>query len=126
MRFTAHQYDQAIAALREGREQLQPDTHCCRICHDTGHQAWECGHNPLLAMATCDGISRAAAVLHDRLHVIEAAMHESSQDAEIAEWHEDVHDLLHHLAGHDSLMGHRVGPAGVSLPDALPNVEHVS
>jgi hypothetical protein len=118
MRFTASQYDQAIKALFDGRTQLTPDGHCCRICHDTGHQAWECGHNPLLAMATCEGIARAAETLHDRLHVIEEAMHDSPQSEEIADWREDAHDLLHHLAGHDIHMGHQVGPASVSLPEA--------
>jgi hypothetical protein len=121
VRFTASQYDQAIAALRDAREQLVPDGYCCRICNDTGHQAWECGHNPLLAMATCEGIARSAMALHDRLHTIEDAMHNSPQDEEIAEWREDTHDLLHHLAGHDIRMGTQVGPASVSLPEEASN-----
>ena len=116
MRFTASQYDQAIEALRDAREQLAPDGCCCRICHDTGHQAWECGHNPLLAMATCEGVARQAAELHDRLHAIVNAMDDSDQSEAIAAWREDSHDFLHHLAGHDSFMGHRVGPASTVWP----------
>jgi hypothetical protein len=118
VRFTASQYDQAIADLAVAREQLVPDGLCCRICHDTGHQAWECGLNPLLAMATCEGVALAAAVLHERLHTIEDAMHDSDQSGEIADWREDAHAFLHHLAGHDIHMGHQVGPASVALPDA--------
>lgn len=116
MRFTATQYAQAISVLHEGSGQLAPDTYSCRICHDTDHQAWECGHNPLLAMATCEGIAKAAEDLHERLHAIEEAP--SDGDRLIAEWRDDVHAFLHHLAGHDTVMGHQVGPASILLPTA--------
>lgn len=44
---TEEDYDRAIENLRLGRKQLYPDGNCCSICEDTGHQAWECHHNPL-------------------------------------------------------------------------------
>ncbi len=28
--------------------QLEPDGDNCHVCHDSGHQAWECHHNPLV------------------------------------------------------------------------------
>jgi hypothetical protein len=117
VRFTADQYDQAIGALRDGRDQLA-DGFCCRICHDTGHQAWECGHNPLLAMGTCEGVATQAMQLHDRIHVIEEAMDDADQTEALAEWREDVHDFLHQLAAYDTSMGRRIGPGSVVLPDA--------
>jgi hypothetical protein len=120
VRFTASQYDQAIVALRDAREQLVPDACPCRICHDTGHQAWECGHNPLRAMTMCEGIAQRAEALHDQLHTIEAAMHDSDQSGEIADWREETHAFLHHLAGHDIRMGHQVGPSSSVLPEAHP------
>lgn len=49
-RITAEDYDDAIAELREAKTQLEPDGDNCHVCHDSGHQAWECHHNPL-AMA---------------------------------------------------------------------------
>ncbi len=60
MRFTIAQYDAAIRALTEAREQLEPDGRCCTCCGDGGHQAFECGHNPLVAMEICTGIARDA------------------------------------------------------------------
>lgn len=50
MRFTTTQYNTAIQALWDGSCQLEPDGQNCSICSDTDHQAWECHHNPLLAM----------------------------------------------------------------------------
>ena len=117
MRFTSSQYDQASEALRDGRDQRTADGLCCRICHDSGHQAWECGHNPLRAMIVCANVASQAMTLHDRLHVIEDAMDDSDQSEALAAWREDVHDFLHHLAGFDSYMGHREGPASVFLPE---------
>ena len=119
MRFTAVQYDRAIEALREAREQLVPDGQVCRICHDTGHQAWECGHNPLLAMAACEEIAKQARGQHDRLHEIESALDQSDQSAALADWREDAHAFLHYLAGYDQTMGVRVGPARVVAPEEV-------
>jgi len=47
-RITAGDYDEAIQALREAKQQLKPDGDNCRVCGDSGHQAWECHHNPLV------------------------------------------------------------------------------
>jgi hypothetical protein len=118
VRFTREQYDAAIEALRMAREQLAPDGLCCRICHDSGHQAWGCGHNSLLAAAICEQIGQHARVLHDQIHAIEGKMNEENQDDALADWREDAHTLLHYLAGFDHEMGRRVGPAAISLPEA--------
>lgn len=117
MRFTAAQYDQAAEWLRDGRDQLRPDGGVCRICHDSGHQAWECGHNPLRAMVVCAGVAAQASALHDRLHAIEEAMNDADQSEALATWREEAHDFLHGLAGFVSHMGHQLGPASVMSPD---------
>lgn len=57
-RITAADYDEAIEALREARTQLEPNGHCCHVCHDDGHMAWECNHNPLVVAR------RSAAMIH--------------------------------------------------------------
>ncbi|HEY6827359.1 MAG TPA: hypothetical protein VI259_10890 [Gemmatimonadaceae bacterium] len=90
MRFTRSQYEEAIANLELAKEQLEPDARCCRICEDTGHMAWECGHNPLLAMAMCEQIAKQS---------------------------DQLHETLHALAGFDSHMGVQTGPARIVVPD---------
>ena len=90
MRFTKEQYEAAIAALHDAMGQLEPDGRVCTICNDSGHQAWECGHNPLRAMAMCE---------------------------EIAKNSDTLHETLHRLAGYDIHMGHQMGPASIVLPD---------
>ena len=45
---TAEDYDEAIADLQLARQQLRPDGNHCAVCGDSGHQAMECHHNPLL------------------------------------------------------------------------------
>ena len=47
-RLTATDYEEAIQALRDAATQLEPDGRNCVICHDGGHQAAECHHNPLV------------------------------------------------------------------------------
>lgn len=89
MRFTAIQYDRAIEALRSAKQQLEPDGHYCACCGDGGHQAFECGHNPLVAIALCKAIADGA---------------------------ENLHQTLHSLAGYESYMGEVVGPRKVVLP----------
>lgn len=116
MRFTAAQYDAAIEALVAAKGQLVPDVQCCRICHDTDHQAWECGHNPLYAMHVCENLAADSLKAHERLHAIEEKMNVADQPAALVDWREDVHTLLHYLAGYDHWMGRRVGPARVVLP----------
>lgn len=89
MRFTKHQYEEAIKSLRDGMTQLDPNADNCHVCGDSGHFAGECGHNPLKAMAMCEAISKDADTLHDTLH-----------------W----------FAGYETHMGEPIGPSAVSLP----------
>jgi hypothetical protein len=91
MRFTQRQYDEAIASLKEARGQLEPDGNSCACCGDAGHMAFECGHNPLVAMALCRRVAQEA---------------------------EALHETLHYLSGWDSAFGVQIGPAKVVLPDA--------
>jgi len=58
-RITAADYEEAIQALIEAKSQLEPDGDNCHVCHDSGHQAWECPHNPL-AMARIAAAARGA------------------------------------------------------------------
>jgi hypothetical protein len=90
VRFTAKQYDEAIGRLVEGKQQLEPDGHCCAICGDSGHAAFECGFNPLVAMFLC---------------------------REIAEQSEALHETLHYLAGYDSRFGEQLGPRKIVMPE---------
>jgi hypothetical protein len=46
--FTAADYDEAIEALVAAKGQLEPDGRGCVVCGDSGHQAMECHHNPLV------------------------------------------------------------------------------
>lgn len=107
MRFGVNQYDKAIEALLEGRDQLQPDSLCCRICHDSGHQAWECGHNPLYAMAVCNGLVKRANELHDCMHEVS---HRGAVDKTLSD---DLHAFLHYVIGAELHMGEMVGPRKV-------------
>jgi hypothetical protein len=45
---TASEYDEAIEELVCARSQLKPDGRNCTVCGDSGHQAFECHHNPLV------------------------------------------------------------------------------
>ena len=47
-RLTARDYEEAIQAVRDAATQLEPDGRNCVICHDSGHQTWECHHSPLV------------------------------------------------------------------------------
>src|SRR5580700_3175367 len=89
MRFTAYQYDQAIEYLRLAKEQLETDGHCCSVCGDSGHMAYQCGFNPLVAVAMCKEITDGA---------------------------ETLHEILHSLAGHNQAFGVQLGPARVIVP----------
>jgi len=60
-RITAADYDDAITALQEAKTQLEPDGDPCHVCCDSGHQAWECHHNPLM-------MARLAASRNARFH----------------------------------------------------------
>ncbi len=89
MRFSVQQYDEALEALTLARHQLEPDGNPCAVCGDSGHMAWECGHNPLLAQVLCQQIARDSDALHE---------------------------TLHHLAGHDFAFGVQRGPAKIVGP----------
>lgn len=111
MRFTKDMYEQAIKDLQDGMTQLAPDGHCCAICGDSGHQAWECGSNPLYAMACCQTTQRLASELHDRWHVVEA---KHDDDEVRAKFGNDNHEFLHWLSGSCTWMGELVGPGKVT------------
>ena len=89
MRFTEKQYDEAIENLKLAKQQIAPDGENCSVCGDSGHQAFECGHNPLLAMVLCSDVAATS----DKLH-----------------------ELLHTLAGYDSAFGATIGPASIHPP----------
>lgn len=89
VRFTIEQYDQAIADLQDAKKQLVADGNFCAICTDSGHMAFECGHNPLVAMVLCH---------------------------RIAEDSEKLHKTLHYLAGHHFAFGVQLGPRSVVAP----------
>lgn len=88
--FSTEQYEQAIEALELARSQtIQGKQHeGCSICGDA-HPVYECGRNPLVAMAICKDIAQHS----DRLH-----------------------DILHYLAGYSTFMGEAMGPAKVTVP----------
>jgi hypothetical protein len=90
-KFTKQQYLAAAQTLLHACEQLEPDGRPCVICGDTGHQAFECGHNPLVAVALCQKI------------VCQSL---------------DLHETLHELAGFNTRMGETTGPAKVIAPAA--------
>lgn len=113
-RFTQAQYDAAIADLRDAATQLAPDGDGCHVCGDSGHQAFECGSNPLLAEAVCHGIAERASDLHDEMHRLEeAGVIGNGDTGPDGAMFDKLHTFLHYLAGHDIRMGHQVGPAAV-------------
>lgn len=113
-RFDERQYREAIENLSDGHKQLEPDGRGCVICGGSGHQAWECGHNPLHAMALCQEVARRANRMHDRMHEITQnhVVDESFQD--------DMHEFLHWCIGVYGQMGHMIGPRVIVLPDPEP------
>lgn len=114
MRFSEAQYQKAIDDINDARGQLAPDGRCCRICHDTGHQAWECGSNPLLAELVCNGIAERAEKLHEEMHRLKESGAIGNADAGAdGAMFDKLHEFLHYLAGYDSHMGQGIGPANV-------------
>jgi hypothetical protein len=91
MRFTAEQYQLAIESLQDAQKQLEADGNPCAVCGDSGHMAWECGHNPLVAVVIC---------------------------RQIAEQSEQFHNTLHYLSGFDTEFGVQLGPAKVVMPQS--------
>lgn len=103
MRFTAKQYDEAIKNLTDAKLQLEPDGRNCVVCGDSGHQAFECGWNPLVAVEICCSIAKEARALHDKIH-----------ENRFEGTHEEkLHEILHWLAGHNTSMGEVCGPARI-------------
>lgn len=45
---TAADYEEAIRLLTDAVSQPEPNGNSCHVCGDSGHQAWECHHNPLV------------------------------------------------------------------------------
>lgn len=117
-RFTKEQYEQAIKDLQDGLTQLEPNGHGCHICGDSGHQAWECGSNPLYAIAVCRAVADRATELHEAMHRLEeigeltnanVALHKGMTAALLV----TLHEFLHYLSGHDRYMGESYGPRKV-------------
>lgn len=104
MRYTKEQYEKAIEHLTAAMTQLEPDSYCCRICGDNGHASFECGSNPLVAVAICLAIASKADELHEKMH---------NWDPSMASLDDELHEFLHHLAGYDIYMGVQVGPAAI-------------
>ncbi len=115
-RFSIQQYDKALADIADAKGQLEPDGRVCVICHDSGHQAWECGWNPLLAMVLCAATAARANELHEKLHALEARLDTENASNEVVDLHDDIHEFLHWLSGSCSWMGSQVGPAKVRTP----------
>lgn len=44
---TVSDYWEAVEDLTNAARQMEPDGRNCTVCHDSGHQAFECRHNPL-------------------------------------------------------------------------------
>jgi hypothetical protein len=91
VRFTSAQYEEAIANLRDAMTQLEPDGRCCVVCGDSGHMAWECGHNPLYAIACCEQIADRATSFHADMHATDEAANVRNVTAEIADQREAAH-----------------------------------
>jgi hypothetical protein len=113
MRFTDAQYQKAIDHLEAARTQLEPNGNGCHCCGGSGHQAFECGHNPLVAMAMCEGIAKRSDTLHDYLHLVGDDPPLTDACAAL----ERLHDFMHTLSGACTYMGVQSGPARVHLPD---------
>lgn len=139
MRFTIEQYQKAIANIAGATTQLTPDSHPCMVCGDSGHQAFECGRNPLVAMQMCEMVTKRARELHDALHELEkrfpavadlftvgkvpssSAIEAAGAMADDAqELVTTTHEFLHFLAGFNVHLGMQVGPARVILPEGKP------
>lgn len=96
MRFTKYQYQEAIKNLALAMEQIDPNGNPCSICGDSGHMAFECGFNPLVAVTMCKLI---------------------------ADTSQEMHNYLHFLAGHKHAFGVQLGPARVAIPPVSEDVD---
>lgn len=111
-RFTKEQYRNAIKDLVDGLTQLEPNGHGCHICGDSGHQAWECGSNPLYAITVCRVVADRATELHEKMHAITLVDGDLPR-MQIAAMYDELHHFLHYLSGQDVYMGESYGPRKV-------------
>lgn len=117
MRFTAAQYDEAIENLKLAKAQLASDGNPCEVCGCSSHMAFECGHNPLVAMEVCAATVEAATRCHDMVHAHEEV---AEADRVPRPWPDilrvHLHHFLHWATGFDTAFGVQRGPAKVVRP----------
>lgn len=120
MRFTKAHYERAIRDLTDAMTQLEPNGNGCHCCGDSGHQAFECGWNPLVAMALCEHIASNANNLHDKVHAQVDDRTKPLTTRQLVDHYrliiEEHHEFFHYLAGHNFRMGYQEGPARVRPP----------
>lgn len=119
MRYTKEQYEKAIERLTAAMTQLEPDGDGYHVCGDSGHQAFECGFNPLVAVTMCRQIASRADELHEQVHTrpYEAPDREPGE-ADVVD--DSLHEFLHLLAGYDRYMGEQIGPAAIKSIEEPP------
>lgn len=110
MRFTIAHYDKAIENLQAAKQQLEPDGRCCSICEDTGHQAFECGRNPLVAQELCRETVKQVKALEGNTRWLEKT---SIVDGESTGPGHPLVELLDWIAGEYTCMGEVTGPSKV-------------
>lgn len=57
-------YDEAIEALQDAKKQPLYLSRCCTVCHDTGHTAEHCHHNPLIMARRAARVARQWRCFH--------------------------------------------------------------
>lgn len=67
------EYEEVLRDLQYALSQPKPDGRGCVVCHDSGHQAFECGHNPVVQRRRLALLAEAAGEIHDWLHEITEA-----------------------------------------------------
>jgi hypothetical protein len=88
---TERDYNEAIEALTEARDQLTGagpcGFMCCAVCEDTGHTAEDCHHNPLILARRWAGATSVWTCYHCGFVATndqEAVDHFGTSDAEVA------------------------------------------
>jgi len=51
-------YAKATLSIIRAETQLEPDGNNCAVCGDSGHQAWECHHNPVAMMLWAERLDK--------------------------------------------------------------------
>lgn len=67
---TAEDYEEAMLALRSASGQLVPDGNSCAVCGDSGHQAFECRDNPVVALIVLEAVRGRLRDFHEMLHQV--------------------------------------------------------